>query len=108
MSIVLRNAVLMIASAVSLGLGGGSFVKSEMREVPVEQRYARYEAQIEPYLAETTYPEDQTAPMVHVRFDLEGEIVPGDATTEAVEAVADEFIDGDGFIAATDQSPAVS
>ena len=100
MSIVLRNAVLMVVGAVSLGLAGGTFVKLEMRPVVAEQRYARYESLLEIEVAQATYPEDLTAPVVRdVRFDLEGEVVPSEAAPEEAEAVPAEATDTDGFTA---------
>jgi len=103
MSIVLRNAVLMVGGAVSLGLAGGSFVKSDMRLVPVEQRYARYEPPVEFELAHKPYPEDLTAPMVQeVGFNLEGEGAPSEAAAVEVEIVPAESIDSNGFVPAVD------
>ena len=104
MSIVLRNAVLMVGSAISLGLAGGSFVKSAMRPVPVEERYARYEPPVELEMAQATHPEDLTAPMMHnARLVLEDENAPIEIMlAQNVEPVPIEAVDSDGFIALDD------
>ena len=102
MSNVLRNTVLMVGSAISLGLAGGSFVKSAMRPVPVEEPYARFEPPVELEWAQATHPEDLTAPMLHdARLVLEDEAAPVEIMpVQNAEPLPIEAVDGDGFIAA--------
>ena len=109
MSNVLRNTVVIIGSAVSLGLAGGSFfVKSAMRPVPVEERYARFEPPVELEWAQATHPEDLTAPMLHdARLVLEDEALPIEVVpVQNAEPLPIEAVDSDGIIAADDASDA--
>ena len=106
MSNVLRNSVLMFGSAISLGLAGGSFVKSAMRPVLVEERYARYEPPVELEPAQATHPEDLTAPMLYdARLVLEDDAAPVEIVpVQNAEPLPIEVVDSDGFIAADDAS----